>query len=93
MSFTLVVLLELLVVYAIRKNYGAAWFSNMYLFAAVLGSLLLQLAVIYTPVRTIFRTAPLGGAEWTVVAVVCAAFFVLVLAAEKIIRFAAREKA
>ncbi len=93
MSFTLVVLFELLVVYAIRKNYGAAFFSNMYLFAAVIGSLLLQLAVIYTPISSIFRTAPLGGAEWTVIAVICAVFFVLVLAAEKVIRVIAKQKA
>jgi len=93
MAFTLVVLLELLVVYAIRKNYGSSFFSNLYLFAAVLGSLSLQLIVIYTPLSTIFNITPLTSAEWSVIAAVCAGFFVLVLAAEKIITIATREKA
>lgn len=86
MSFTLVVLLELLVVYAIRRNYGATWFSNLYLFAAVAGSLLLQLLVIYSPVKAVFKTAPLAVSEWTVIAAVCAGFFILVLVMEKILR-------
>jgi len=91
MSFTLVVLLELLVIYAIRKNYGAAWFSNKKLFAAVAASLVLQIIVIYTVASRVFKTIPLQSADWILIAGICAGFFVIILAVEKLLRHLTHE--
>lgn len=91
MSFTLVVLLELLIVYAIRKNYGAEWFSNMKLFAAVAASVALQLIVIYTVASKVFKTFPLTRPDWVLIGGICIGFFAIILAVEKLIRHLTHE--
>ncbi|MBN2112209.1 calcium-translocating P-type ATPase, SERCA-type [Candidatus Woesearchaeota archaeon] len=90
-AFTLVVLIELVWVYVIKENYGLGLFSNWYLLAAICGSLLLQLSVIYTPLSSIFRTTAIGLAEWGWIAGICAGIFAVGIIANQIIRRATKE--
>ena len=85
-AFTLVVLIELVWVYVIKENYGLGLFSNWYLFAAIIGSLLLQLSVIYTPLGAIFRTEAIGITPWIWMAAICAGIFVIGIVANQILR-------
>ncbi len=62
--FTSLVIFELGRVYMIRNQYHLDLFSNKWLIGAVLTSFILQLAVIYTPLKTYFDAVPLGLYEW-----------------------------
>ncbi|MUV58006.1 cation-transporting P-type ATPase [Halogeometricum sp. CBA1124] len=64
MVFTGFVLFEFVKLYVVRWTKGTPTLSNVWLEVAVAASLLLQLAVLYTPLRTYFGTVPLGLADW-----------------------------
>lgn len=64
--FTSLVLFELVRLQTIRRDYNLTFFSNRWLLSAVVLSLLLHLAVIYTPLSQWFKTAPLGFIDWGV---------------------------
>jgi Ca2+-transporting ATPase len=66
MVFTTFVVVEFAKLYVIRWVPGTPD-TNPWLFVAVLGSLLLQLAVLYTPLSGPFETVPLGLEDWAVV--------------------------
>ncbi len=70
MVFTSLVVFEVVRLYMIRSNYKIGIFSNKWLVLAVIGSLLLQLAAIYTPLNVIFKTIPLELADWGVIILV-----------------------
>ncbi|MCD6414738.1 MAG: calcium-translocating P-type ATPase, PMCA-type [Candidatus Diapherotrites archaeon] len=53
------------------------WFSNKVLVASLLGSLALQLFIIYTPVSKYFKVVPLGAYEWTALIVGTLTGFIL----------------
>ncbi len=65
--FTMLVLLEMLVVYVVRWIYKSDLLSNMWLHLAVASSILLQLLIIYTPLNSLFGIVPLGIAEAEVI--------------------------
>ena len=65
MAFTTLVIMELVKVQIIRRPYHIGFFSNGWLIAALISSLCLQLAVIYTPwLQIVFGTVPLGLNDW-----------------------------
>jgi Ca2+-transporting ATPase len=62
--FTSLVVFEIVRLQVIRSNYKTGVFANRYLILAVLSSIGLQLAVIYTPLNTFFKTVPLSMIDW-----------------------------
>lgn len=68
MTFTTLIVLELVRVEMIRKQYRMKLFSNPYLIAALASSFLLQLAVLYIPpLNQVFGTVPLNITEWGII--------------------------
>jgi len=64
-AFTSVVMLEMVRVQMIRSQYKLKIFSNKWLILAILTSVLLQIAVVYTPyLNAIFKTIPLNLIDW-----------------------------
>ena len=63
-AFTTVILMELVRLQAIRSQYKLGIFSNKYLVFAVLASIVLQIAVIYTPLSSFFGTTFLNVKDW-----------------------------
>ena len=72
MVFTAFVVLEFVKLFVVRWLRETPTLTNRWLFVAVAGSLALQLAVLYTPLREYFGTVALGVGDWAVVAVVVA---------------------
>jgi Ca2+-transporting ATPase len=72
MVFTGFVALEFEKLYVIRWLRETPTFSNPWLALAVGVSLLLQLAILYTPLNQYFGTVPLGLADWIVIGSVLA---------------------
>ncbi len=85
-AFTSLVVFEIFRLQAIRSNFKIGMFSNKWLIGAVGTSFALQLAVIYTPLNAIFKTAPLGVNEWLAIIGVSVVLFVLSLGFNKIIK-------
>lgn len=68
MTFTTLIVLELVRVQMIRKQYRMKLFSNPYLLVALASSFLLQLAVLYIPsLNKVFGTVPLNVTEWGII--------------------------
>ena len=68
-AFTTIVFFELFLVFAMRSPRQTIWeiglFTNPKLILAVLGSMLLQVVVVYTPfLRDVFGTEPLTALDW-----------------------------
>jgi Ca2+-transporting ATPase len=84
MVFTGFVALEFEKLYVIRWLRETPTLSNPWLALAVGVSLLLQLAILYTPLNQYFGTVPLGLTDWlligTVLAVALPGYFVVVTA-------------
>nr|MBI4156600.1 calcium-translocating P-type ATPase, SERCA-type [Candidatus Woesearchaeota archaeon] len=76
-AFTTLVMLEMMRVYLIRKQYKIGLFENKFLLLAVISSILLQLAVIYTPLSRYFRTTGLDIMDWAYILGVVLASFVI----------------
>ena len=64
--FTGFILYEFVRVAVIRNQEELGWFSNMFLFWALVISVVLQLVVIYTPINTIFGIAPMHLTSWVI---------------------------
>lgn len=60
MLFTYVVMYEMLLAFVIRSSYRVRLLSNPWLWVAVLLSLFLQAAILYTPLHDIFHVSPLS---------------------------------
>lgn len=68
MTFTILVVLELVRVQMVRAQYHMKLFSNPFVWFALASSFLLQLAVIYLPfLQRIFKTTPLGLTDWGII--------------------------
>ncbi len=63
-AFTTIVLMEIVRIQSIRQEYKLGIFSNKYLILALLSSVVLQLAVIYTPLSALFGTTVLSLYDW-----------------------------
>ncbi|MBT4935628.1 calcium-translocating P-type ATPase, SERCA-type [Candidatus Woesearchaeota archaeon] len=64
--FTSLVLFELVRLQTIRAEYKLSMFSNRWLLAAIVVSVLLHFATIYTPLNVWFKTTPLALVDWGV---------------------------
>jgi Ca2+-transporting ATPase len=72
--FTFMVLVEMVIIQVIRSRYRQSLLSNYWLIFAVLLTLLLQLAVIYTPLHTFFQVSQILPSEWLWIAIAFAIF-------------------
>jgi magnesium-transporting ATPase (P-type) len=60
-TFLLLILLEFVVIQVIRSSYGIKFWSNLRLFIAIGGSILLTLILVYVPtLASIFKLTPLS---------------------------------
>ena len=84
--FTFIVAVEMVIIQVIRGRHGLGAFSNRWLVAAVLSTLGLQAAVLYTPLAGLFQVVPPGAGGWTGVGAAFAAFLALAVAAEGAVR-------
>jgi Ca2+-transporting ATPase len=74
MTFTTLVVLELVRVQMVRSQYHIGLFSNPWLIAALASSLGLQLFVIYVPpFQKVFGTVSIRGTEWLIILTIGAA--------------------
>ncbi len=69
LAFTSLVILELMEVYPIRSRYGTPTFSNKWLIAAIIVSIMAHLMILYTPLNTYFGVTPLGIKSWEMIGV------------------------
>ncbi|MBI2449535.1 calcium-translocating P-type ATPase, SERCA-type [Candidatus Pacearchaeota archaeon] len=87
-AFTSIIVMELSRLQAIRSEYKIGIFSNKYLILAVASSLILQLIVIYTPLRGFFDIVPLSLVDWGMIIVITTGVFIIsmfgVIARDKI---------
>jgi len=68
MTFTSLIVFELVRVQMIRKQYRMKLFSNRYLIVALLSSFVLQCIVLYVPsLQVVFGTLALGWVPWVVI--------------------------
>jgi Ca2+-transporting ATPase len=72
--FTLIIFLQLVVALSIREE-PIGKVKNRILGIAILGSIALQLAVVYTPLNEIFETSTLGPFELGMIALICLMVF------------------
>jgi len=63
--FTFLVVVEVIRIQVIRSRYDLSIFSNRWLLGAIGLTLLLQLAVLYTPLNAFFDVHPVSFREWT----------------------------
>lgn len=77
--FTFLVIVEMVRIQTIRHRYGQSFFSNPWLAAAVIVTLMLQALVLYTPLNAFFEVVPLGSSVVTALAASFVAFIVLTL--------------
>ncbi|VVB98662.1 Potassium-transporting ATPase ATP-binding subunit [uncultured archaeon] len=66
-TFTAIVFYELMFISVIKRQEGISIFANKWIVAAVAASMLLQLAVLYTPAAAWFGVVALGLNEWLVI--------------------------
>jgi Ca2+-transporting ATPase len=71
--FTFLVVVEMGLIQVIRRRFGTSLLSNPWLVAAVAGSLVLQLAVLYTPVADAFGVFRPGLPGWLAIGLATAA--------------------
>ena len=76
-AFTSLVVFELARIRMVRAHYKLGIFSNKWLVAAVVGSVLLHLLTIYTPLATVFGTEPLALIDWIFISI--AAIILLII--------------
>jgi len=72
--FTFVVIAEMGAIQVIRSRFGQSPLSNGWLIAAVLVSICLQLAVLYTPLHRLFEVTSLSLVEWIPITVAVVGF-------------------
>jgi Ca2+-transporting ATPase len=77
MAFMTLVLLEIVRLQMVRSPYRIGPFSNRWLIGAVVVSLALQAAVVYSPLGFFFGTVPLGLVHWLYMAAALVAVFAL----------------
>jgi len=75
--FTFIVVVELIRIQVIRSRYDQTLRSNLWLVGAIGVSLLVHLAVLYTPLHDFFQVVPLAPVEWAWIAVGFVVFLLL----------------
>ncbi len=71
-AFMAIVLFELLNIFMIRSRFNAPVFTNKWLWITVLGTVILQLGIVYIPfVAFIFEVKHIDGIDWVVIGIFC----------------------
>jgi P-type Ca2+ transporter type 2C len=86
MTFTALVVQEYLRLLVIRVHEGSPLLANRWLVVAVLVSLALQLALIYSPLGGLFGTVPLPATAWAVIVAGIGVGFPAALGATRLVR-------
>ncbi len=76
MALTSFVFMKFSAIIPIRSRYGTPTFSNKWLGLAVLSSVFAQLALLYSPLNTLFEVVPIGLTGWALILSTTAGFFV-----------------
>lgn len=87
-AFTALVVFQMLIAVSMRSDkliHTIGFFSNTKLMAAIASSIILQVAVIYTPLSTMFGTVPLSPWHWIQILAACATGFII-LEATKLLK-------
>lgn len=85
-AFTAMVVYEMVRLVGIRAEYRIKWFSNPWLSVAIVASLLLQVAVVYTPwFNEIFNITPIHGIDWVIIGIISIALFITMHLIDKIL--------
>jgi len=74
--FTALVAAEFVILQTVRQNYGQKLFANRYLTLSMLAVVVLQLALIYTPLSGVFHLVPLDLEDWIAITLTVGAIFV-----------------
>ncbi|MFB6213921.1 MAG: cation-translocating P-type ATPase [Candidatus Nanohaloarchaea archaeon] len=82
--FTFLVAVEMVRIQTIRSRYGQSVLSNNWLVAALASSLILQLLVLYTPLKDYFGTLAVGVQGWTWIAAAVLGFIGLTYGMSKV---------
>jgi Ca2+-transporting ATPase len=82
--FTFIVVGEFVRIQVIRSRYDQSVRSNPWLVGAIAVSLLVHLAVLYTPLREFFQVVSLSLVEWGWIAVGFVAFLLLNVAVSRL---------
>ena len=77
MVFNFVVLYEVVLVFVIRRDYKVPLFSNYWVWAAVVFSIVVQLILMYTPLRNVFKIVALDARQLSLLFVTALCFYVL----------------
>jgi Ca2+-transporting ATPase len=85
MVFTAFILYELVQIGIIRLEEALTIFSNKWLLVAMASSVVLQLAVVYTPLNSFFGTVPLGIYHWLFLAFLGAIMWIAAMLTSKIV--------
>ena len=83
--FTGFILYEFVRIGSIRYRERLTWFSNKYLLAALVGSIVLHLGLLYSPLGSYFGVAPLGIFSWSVLITGVVVGYILAIVITKII--------
>ncbi len=83
--FTGFVLYEFVRIGSIRYQDKLSWFSNKWLLVALIGSVLLQLLVVYTPLSKFFHIAPLGIFAWFILIIGIVIGYILAILITKVV--------
>jgi len=83
--FTGFILYEFVRIASIRYLDELTWLSNKWLLAALIGSVIMQLVIIYTPLNQYFHIVPLGLHEWIILIAGVAVGFILAIVLTKLI--------
>ena len=79
LALTTIILFELFIAFSCESNKPfKKIFSNKYLNLAVLASIILQVIVIYTPLRSAFKLVPLTFLDWITVLVLASIGFLII---------------
>ncbi|MCK5915516.1 MAG: cation-transporting P-type ATPase, partial [Deltaproteobacteria bacterium] len=77
MVFNFVVLYEMILVFIIRREYDVPFFSNAWVWGAVIFSIMLQAILMYTPMAFYFKLSPLSFFDLTKLLSGCLAFYLV----------------
>ncbi len=77
MVFNFVVCYEMILVFAIRQGYGVSFFSNPFIWLAVIVSFALQGLILYTPLAHYFDVVPLVGENFMHLGVASLLFYLM----------------
>ncbi|MFH1506329.1 MAG: calcium-translocating P-type ATPase, SERCA-type [archaeon] len=88
---TLLVMVEITQITLIRNKYHTRFFSNIWLWLAILLSIILQLAIIYTPINKLFKLVPLSMIDWAWIVGLVAGIYVLGWIGHRIIKVVTKQ--